>query len=118
MTFFLSDLLFCGTTTHLFHHLLCAGKIAPIFFNTMEDSGSLPIEMDVSKMAMGDVIDIMPYDGLHRVVGVFSSVRRVRFLICSADACGTAAALCGRQVHEPRDRRAARELLAQDARAV
>jgi aconitate hydratase 2/2-methylisocitrate dehydratase len=36
------------------------GKIAPIFFNTMEDSGALPIEMDVSKMSMGDVIEIYP----------------------------------------------------------
>ena len=40
------------------------GKIAPIFFNTMEDSGSLPIEMDVSKMETGDVIDIYPYEGV------------------------------------------------------
>jgi aconitate hydratase 2/2-methylisocitrate dehydratase len=40
------------------------GKIAPIFFNTMEDSGALPLEMDVSKMAMGDVIDIYPYEGV------------------------------------------------------
>jgi len=39
------------------------GKIAPIFFNTQEDSGSLPIEVDVSKLDMGDVIDIHPYDG-------------------------------------------------------
>ena len=39
------------------------GKIAPIFFNTQEDSGSLPIEVDVSKLEMGDVIDIQPYDG-------------------------------------------------------
>ena len=39
------------------------GKIAPIFFNTMEDSGALPIECDVNQMAMGDVIDIYPYDG-------------------------------------------------------
>ncbi|PMR67961.1 bifunctional aconitate hydratase 2/2-methylisocitrate dehydratase [Halomonas heilongjiangensis] len=39
------------------------GKIAPIFFNTMEDSGALPVEMDVSKMAMGDVIDVYPYAG-------------------------------------------------------
>ena len=39
------------------------GKIAPIFFNTMEDAGALPIEMDVSKMAMGDVIDVYPYEG-------------------------------------------------------
>ena len=40
------------------------GKIAPIFFNTMEDSGALPIECDVTGMAMGDVIDIYPYQGV------------------------------------------------------
>ncbi|MBR9729112.1 bifunctional aconitate hydratase 2/2-methylisocitrate dehydratase [Shewanella intestini] len=40
------------------------GKIAPIFFNTMEDAGALPIELDVSKMEMGDVIDIYPYEGV------------------------------------------------------
>jgi len=39
------------------------GKIAPIFFNTQEDSGALPIEVDVSAFNMGDVIDIFPYDG-------------------------------------------------------
>lgn len=39
------------------------GKIAPIFFNTQEDSGSLPIEVDVTKLEMGDVIDIYPYEG-------------------------------------------------------
>ncbi|TSE35207.1 Aconitate hydratase B [Tepidimonas fonticaldi] len=39
------------------------GKIAPIFFNTQEDSGSLPIEVDVSGLEMGDVIDIFPYEG-------------------------------------------------------
>ncbi len=43
----------------------CFGnKIAPIFYNTMEDSGALPIEMDVSKMEMGDVIDVYPYEGI------------------------------------------------------
>lgn len=40
------------------------GKIAPIFFNTMEDSGALPFECDVSDMNMGDVIDIYPYQGV------------------------------------------------------
>ncbi|MCE2595009.1 bifunctional aconitate hydratase 2/2-methylisocitrate dehydratase [Motilimonas cestriensis] len=40
------------------------GKIAPIFFNTMEDSGALPIEMDVSDLNMGDVIDIYPHLGV------------------------------------------------------
>ncbi|HLO95724.1 MAG TPA: bifunctional aconitate hydratase 2/2-methylisocitrate dehydratase [Burkholderiaceae bacterium] len=39
------------------------GKIAPIFFNTQEDSGSLPIEVDVGKLEMGDVIDVLPYAG-------------------------------------------------------
>ncbi len=39
------------------------GKIAPIFFNTMEDAGALPIECDVNQMEMGDVIDIYPYAG-------------------------------------------------------
>ena len=42
------------------------GKIAPIFFNTMEDAGALPIEVDVSKMEMGDIIDIYPYEGVVR----------------------------------------------------
>ena len=39
------------------------GKIAPIFFNTMEDAGALPIELDVSQMQTGDVIDIHVYAG-------------------------------------------------------
>jgi len=39
------------------------GKIAPIFYNTMEDSGALPIECDVTAMNTGDVIDIHPYQG-------------------------------------------------------
>ena len=39
------------------------GKIAPIFYNTMEDAGALPIELDVSKMDMGDVVELRPYDG-------------------------------------------------------
>lgn len=42
----------------------CFGsKIAPIFFNTMEDSGALPVEMDVTNLHMGDVIDVYPYEG-------------------------------------------------------
>ena len=43
---------------------VCLGaKIAPIFFNTMEDSGALPIELDVNGMDMGDVIELRPYEG-------------------------------------------------------
>ena len=39
------------------------GKIAPIFFNTLEDSGAFPIEMDVSKMLMGQEIILEPFKG-------------------------------------------------------
>ncbi|SHE58434.1 aconitase [Lampropedia hyalina DSM 16112] len=43
---------------------ICLGsKIAPIFYNTMEDAGSLPIELDVNQMNMGDVIELRPYEG-------------------------------------------------------
>jgi aconitate hydratase 2/2-methylisocitrate dehydratase len=43
---------------------VCIGsKIAPIFFNTMEDAGALPFEADVGNLNMGDVIDIFPYEG-------------------------------------------------------
>ncbi|MER0044567.1 bifunctional aconitate hydratase 2/2-methylisocitrate dehydratase [Pseudomonas sp. MGal98] len=42
----------------------CFGtKIAPIFYNTMEDAGALPIEFDVSNINMGDVIDLYPHQG-------------------------------------------------------
>ena len=40
------------------------GKIAPIFFNTLEDSGTLTIECDVTKIELGDTIDIYPHQGL------------------------------------------------------
>lgn len=42
----------------------CFGSnIAPIFYNTMKDAGAMPVELDVSKMEMGDVIDFYPYEG-------------------------------------------------------
>ena len=43
--------------------VILGGKIAPIFFNTAEDSGALPIECDVSKLKTGDIITIFPYEG-------------------------------------------------------
>ncbi len=43
--------------------IVLGNKIAPIFFNTAEDSGALPIQCDVSKMEMGDVITIYPFKG-------------------------------------------------------
>ncbi|WP_395667676.1 bifunctional aconitate hydratase 2/2-methylisocitrate dehydratase [Rhodoferax sp.] len=43
---------------------VCLGsKIAPIFYNTMEDAGALPIELDVGQMNMGDVVELRPYEG-------------------------------------------------------
>ena len=42
---------------------ILGSKIAPIFFNTAEDSGALPIECDVSKMNTGDTLTIHPYEG-------------------------------------------------------
>ncbi|KRA44193.1 bifunctional aconitate hydratase 2/2-methylisocitrate dehydratase [Pseudoxanthomonas sp. Root630] len=43
---------------------VCLGsKIAPIFYNTMEDAGALPIELDVAQMNHGDVVELRPYDG-------------------------------------------------------
>ncbi|ADV27536.1 aconitate hydratase 2 [Pseudoxanthomonas suwonensis 11-1] len=39
------------------------GKIAPIFYNTMEDAGALPIELDVGQMNHGDVVELRPYEG-------------------------------------------------------
>ncbi len=50
--------------------IILGGKIAPIFFNTAEDSGALPIECDVSKLRTGDIITIRPYSGtIERAVG-------------------------------------------------
>ena len=43
--------------------VVIGGKIAPIFFNTAEDSGAFPIQCDVSKLSTGDVIVIKPYEG-------------------------------------------------------
>jgi len=39
------------------------GKVAPIFYNTMEDAGALVFEAPVDDLAMGDVVEIRPYDG-------------------------------------------------------
>lgn len=53
---------------------MLGGKIAPIFFNTAEDSGSLPIECDVTQMEMGDIITIYPFKGeIHKNGEVIST---------------------------------------------
>jgi len=56
--------------------VILGSTIAPIFFNTAEDSGALPIEVDVGKLKTGDVIDVLPYEGKvlknGEVVGTFT----------------------------------------------
>ena len=42
---------------------VAGGKIAPIFYTTLEDSGALPLEADVSKLNRGDVVDLKVYEG-------------------------------------------------------
>jgi len=54
------------------------GKIAPIFFNTLEDAGSLPIEFDVSSLEMGDVIDVYPHQGVVKRNDTDEEVARFR----------------------------------------
>ena len=44
--------------------VVLGGKIAPIFFNTLEDAGALPIECDVTGLKTGEVVTIYPYQGL------------------------------------------------------
>ena len=48
-----------------FGYVCIGGTIAPIFFNTIEDAGALPIIADdVTGLTMGDIIDVYPYDGV------------------------------------------------------
>ncbi|MGL6259556.1 bifunctional aconitate hydratase 2/2-methylisocitrate dehydratase [Vibrio sp. WXL210] len=56
--------------------VVLGGKIAPIFFNTLEDSGALPIEVDVSLLQTGDIIDIYPYEGVIRRNGTDAEITR------------------------------------------
>ena len=43
---------------------ICFGtKVAPIFFNTMEDAGALVFEASVDDISHGDIVEIFPYDG-------------------------------------------------------
>ncbi|MDK9737948.1 bifunctional aconitate hydratase 2/2-methylisocitrate dehydratase [Vibrio sp. D404a] len=73
------------------------GKIAPIFYNTMEDSGALPIELDVQNMNMGDVIDIFPYEGVVRKSGEeISSFELSKVLLDEVRAGGRIPLIIGR----------------------
>ncbi|OPX55362.1 aconitase [Oceanospirillum multiglobuliferum] len=91
----------------------CFGnKIAPIFFNTMEDAGALPIEMPVENLNMGDVIDVYPYEGkvckhgTDEVVSTFELKTQV--LLDEVQAGGRIPLIIGRGLTEK-----AREFLAQ-----
>ncbi|WP_136246521.1 bifunctional aconitate hydratase 2/2-methylisocitrate dehydratase [Halomonas borealis] len=76
------------------------GKIAPIFFNTMEDSGALPVELDVEKLDMGDVIDVYPYEGKvckHATDEVLSTFElKTQLLLDEARAGGRIPLIIGR----------------------
>ena len=73
------------------------GKIAPIFYNTMEDSGALPIELNVQDMSMGDVIDIYPYEGVVRKDGAdISSFELGKVLLDEVRAGGRIPLIIGR----------------------
>ncbi|MEZ9422551.1 bifunctional aconitate hydratase 2/2-methylisocitrate dehydratase [Vibrio lentus] len=73
------------------------GKIAPIFYNTMEDSGALPIELNVQDMNMGDMIDIYPYEGVVRKDGAdISSFELGKVLLDEVRAGGRIPLIIGR----------------------
>ena len=57
--------------------IVIGGKIAPIFFNTAQDSGALPIETDVSEMNTGDLIKIYPYEGVIKKVNKDSNIENI-----------------------------------------
>ena len=73
------------------------GKIAPIFYNTMEDSGALPIELNVQDMNMGDVIEIYPYEGVVRKDGAeISNFELSKVLLDEVRAGGRIPLIIGR----------------------
>jgi aconitate hydratase 2 / 2-methylisocitrate dehydratase len=81
--------------------VVLGGKIAPIFFNTMEDSGALPIECDVTKLSMGDVVTVYPYEG--RVVNAAGDVvatfaLKTQVLLDEVQAGGRIPLIIGRAV--------------------
>ncbi len=78
------------------------GKIAPIFFNTMEDAGALPVELDVSGMNTGDEIDLYVYEGrvtLHNSDKVLSEVKlKTDVLLDEVQAGGRIPLILGRKL--------------------
>ena len=83
--------------------VVLGSKIAPIFFNTVEDSGALPIECPVDQMNMGDVIVIKPYAGVveneaGEVISEFSLKTQV--LLDEVKAGGRIPLIIGRSLTE------------------
>ena len=83
--------------------VVLGGKVAPIFFNTMEDSGALPIECDVTSLKMGDIITVYPYDG--KIVNeagevVASFAHRTDVLLDEVQAGGRIPLIIGRTLTE------------------
>eukprot|EP00403_Amphidinium_massartii_P021121 CAMPEP_0178398878 /NCGR_PEP_ID=MMETSP0689_2-20121128/14995_1 /TAXON_ID=160604 /ORGANISM="Amphidinium massartii, Strain CS-259" /LENGTH=912 /DNA_ID=CAMNT_0020019645 /DNA_START=40 /DNA_END=2778 /DNA_ORIENTATION=+ len=80
--------------------MILGSTIAPIFFNTMEDAGTLPIECDVTNLNMGDVIDIYPYEGAVKAHGtdtVISTFKlKTEVLLDEAQAGGRIPLIIGR----------------------
>lgn len=56
--------------------IVLGGKIAPIFFNSLQDAGALPVECDVSGIKNGDVLVIRPHDGIIENAGTKETVAR------------------------------------------
>jgi aconitate hydratase 2/2-methylisocitrate dehydratase len=82
---------------------VCIGNsIAPIFFNTMEDAGALPIEASVDDLHMGDIIDVYPYEGkitshgTDKVLSTFKVKSPVMF--DSVQAGGRVPLIIGKQI--------------------
>lgn len=82
--------------------VVLGGKIAPIFFNTAEDSGSLPLECDVAQMETGDVITLYPFKGeIHKdgqVISTFTLTPET--LSDEVRACGRVPLIIGRALTE------------------
>ena len=57
--------------------IIIGKKIAPIFFNTAQDSGALPIETDVSEIKTGDLLKILPYEGVIKKIDKISNTELV-----------------------------------------
>jgi aconitate hydratase 2/2-methylisocitrate dehydratase len=76
------------------------GKIAPIFYNTMEDSGAFPFECDVSALEMGDVIHVHPYEGKVTKAGKTVATFELKsdVLLDEVQAGGRIPLIIGRQV--------------------